>query len=157
MSKSNSFFKLLSKKFWEPLMVTLGGLFMVSLVANAATVPFANELHGFFHTSPYKEVQAGEEESKIDRHALKSSEEIEAYYRQVNQQVEAEGLVLLKNEENTLPLSGGSKVTFALSGSGKIFYATHGPGVRRDGEKDGAFYDFRRALKEETDLVVNDA
>lgn len=158
MSKSNKFLEVLGKKFWEPLMVTLGGLFMVSLVANAATIPFANELHGFFHTSPFKEVQAADgEENIIDRHALKSASEIESYYREINQQVEAEGLVLLKNEGNALPLASHEKVTFALSGSGKIFYATHGPGVRRDGEKEGAFYDFRRALQEETDLTINQA
>ena len=154
---NNKFVRVLSKKFWEPLMVVFGGLFMVSLVANAATIPFANELHGFFKTSDYIEVQKEGEESVIDRHRLKSADEIEAYYRAINQEVEGEGLVLLKNENNALPLASGSKVSFALSGTGKIFYATHGPGVRRDGEREGAFYDLRRALKEGTDLVVNDA
>ena len=155
MSKFSKINKILGKKFWEPLMVTFGGLFMVSLVANAATIPFGTELHGFFHTSDYIEVEEEGEATVIDRHALKNKNEIEAYYREVNQQVESEGLVLLKNEGNALPLAAGSKVSFAMSGTGKIFYATHGPGVRRDGEKDGAFYDLKRALSEETGLVLN--
>ncbi|MBQ7243803.1 MAG: glycoside hydrolase family 3 C-terminal domain-containing protein [Bacilli bacterium] len=157
MSKSK-LLKVFGHKCWEPLMVVFGGLFMVSLVANAATVPFNNELHGFFHTSAYEEVKVeGAEDSTISRPKLKSAEEIEAYYRAINQEVESEGLVLLKNENNALPLAANSKVAFALSGTGRILYATHGPGVRRDGEKDGAFYDLRRALKEETNLQVNDA
>ena len=151
----NKMLKVFSAKCWEPLMVSFAGLFMVLMVGKAATVPFNKEIHNVFGTSDFIEVQDGDAK-KIDRHALKNANNIEEYYRQINQEVESEGLVLLKND-NALPLASGSKVTFALSGSGKIFYATHGPGVRRDGEKTGAFYDFKRALKEETDLNVNDA
>lgn len=154
---NNPFLKVLRLKCWEPLMVTMGGLFMVSLVANAAAVPFANEIHGVFGTSDYVEVTEEGEGSVIDRSKLKTKDEIEAYYRDVNVAVEDEGLVLLKNENDALPLASNDKVTFALSGAGKIFYATHGPGVRRSGEAEGAFYDLRRALKEDTTLAVNDA
>ncbi|MBO5529434.1 MAG: glycoside hydrolase family 3 C-terminal domain-containing protein [Bacilli bacterium] len=157
MNKDSKLFHVLKAKCWEPLMVTMGALFMVSMVAKAAAVPFANEIHGVFGTSDYKEETAEGEGTVIDRHPLKNAENIEAYYRQVNAEVEGEGLVLLKNEADALPLASGSKVAFALSGSGKIFYATHGPGVRRDGEADGAFYDLRKSLAEETDLIINDA
>ena len=156
MNKDNKLLKVFSAKCWEPLTVTFAGLFMVFTVGKAATVPFNKEIHNVFGTSDYIPVN-DDSASSIDRHALKNEDDIVDYYRQVNEEVESEGLVLLKNESNALPLASGSKVTFVLSGSGKIFYATHGPGVRRDGEKDGAFYDFRRALKEETDLNVNDA
>ncbi len=149
--------KIFSKKCWEPLLVTFAGLFVVSLVANAASVPFNQELHSFFKTSDYKEAKIEGEAKTIDRHKLKTAADIEEYYREVNRSVEEEGLVLLKNDNNALPLADNSKVTFALGGAGKIFYATHGPGVRRDGEKNGAFYDLKRALKEETNLNVNDA
>lgn len=149
---------IFKKKCWEPLLVTFASLFVVSLVANAATVPFANEIHGFFGTSDYKEVQAtGDEAKTIDRARLKTAADIEDYYRQVNTDVQEEGTVLLKNENNALPLASGSKVSFAFGGAGRIFYATHGPGVRRDGEKEGAFYDLKKAIKSETDLNVNDA
>lgn len=154
--KNKKLHSILTARCHEPIMVSFAGLFAFSLVANAAIIPFNNELHGFFHTSDYKEVKNEDDSSAIDRHRLKTADEIVSYYRDVNREVEEEGLVLLKNEDNALPLQSQSKVTFALSGSGKIFYATHGPGVRRDGEKDGAFYDFRKALKEETDFNVND-
>ena len=158
MNKKERILHILQGKFWEPLMVSFSGLFMVSIVANAAIKPFNNEIHSFFGTSDYKEVKVtGDDEKTIDRKKLKNADEIEEYYRQVNEDVESEGLVLLKNDNNALPLASGTKVTAALSGTGKLLYATHGPGVRRDGEKDGAFYDFRKALKKDTDLNVNDA
>lgn len=158
MNKKERILRIIQGRFWEPLMVTFSGLFMVSIVANAATKPFNNELHSFFGTSDYKEIKAtGEDEKTIDRKKLKDASNIEDYYRQVNEDVEAEGLVLLKNENHALPLADGMKVTAALSGTGKQLYATHGPGVRRDGEKQGAFYDLRKALKSETSLNVNDA
>lgn len=157
MDRKNRILHIIQGGFWEPLMVSLSALFVVSIVANAATKPFNNELHAFFKTSDYKEMKNEDgNEKTIDRKKLKDAEEIEDYYRQVNEDIEAEGLVLLKNENRTLPLARGSKVTAALSGTGKQFYATHGPGVRRDGEKKGAFYDFRKALKTDTDLQVND-
>ena len=157
MNKNGKFLKVLSSKAWEHLMIVFGGLLMVSIVAKAAIVPFNNEIHAAFGTSDYKEEKTEGDAATIDRKKLKDASEIESYYREVNAEVESEGLVLLKNENNALPLASGSKVTFALSGAGKILYATHGPGIRRDGEKDGAFYDLRRALKEDTSLNVNDA
>lgn len=147
----------LKKRCWEPLLVTFASLFVVSVVANAAAVPFNNEIHGFFGTSDYKEVQAEDGGTSIDRPKLKTAAEIEEYYRAVNREVEAEGLVLLKNENNALPIADNSKVTFAMGSTGKIFYATHGPGVRRDGEKDGAFWDLKKSIQEETNLQVNQA
>lgn len=156
MSKKSGFLKVFSARCWEPLMVVFGALFMTMVVADAAIIPFNKEIHGVFGTSDYKEVTVEGEATSIDRSPIKGKDDIEAYYRSINEQVEEEGLVLLKND-NALPLASHSKVAFALSGGGKLYYATHGPGVRRDGEAAGAYYDLRKALKEETDFEVNDA
>ena len=148
------------KRLWEVLAVVFAGLLMVMCVANVAIVPFNNEIHIFLGTADYKEttveLKPGEELKEINRPALKTAENIEEYYRTVNDEVEGEGIVLLKNDNAALPLADGSNVSFALSGSAKIFYATHGPGVRRSGESAGAFYDLKRAIEEETELKVNE-
>lgn len=148
------------KRLWEVLAVVFAGLLMVMCVANVAIVPFNNEIHTFLGTADYKEttveLKPGEELKEINRPALKTAENIEEYYRAVNDEVEGEGIVLLKNDNGALPLADGSNVSFALSGSAKIFYATHGPGVRRSGESAGAFYDLKRAIEEETELKVNE-
>ncbi len=158
------FKKLLKKKLWETLSFTFAALMTIMVVVNAAIVPFNNEIHGFLYTTDFKETKiaakTGEEEVIIERPALKNEDNIEDYYRDVNEQVQAEGLVLLKNDNNALPLASDANVTFALSGSAKIFYASHGPGVRRDGEKDNAYWDLKRSLEdlnanEGTDLKIN--
>ena len=148
------------KRLWETLALVFAGLLMVMCVANMAIVPFNNEIHTFLGTTDYVETTVklgeGEELKEIKRPALKTAEEIEAYYRAANDTVEAEGIVLLKNEDNALPLEDGANVSFALSGSAKIFYATHGPGVRRSGEGSGAFFDLKSAIESETTLKVNE-
>lgn len=149
------FRKFLKKRLWETFTVVFAALLCVMVVANAATVPFANEIHAALGTQDYIETKVepkdGETEKIIDRAALKNAENIEEYYRDANVQVESEGLVLLKNENSALPLAENEKVSFALSGSGKIFYATHGPGVRREGE----LIDLKSAIESETDLQVD--
>ncbi len=150
--------KLISKrKLWEALAVAFGALLGVMCVVNAATVPFNNEIHTFLGTADYEEIKIeakdGEEEKIIDRAPIMTAEEIEEYYRQVNVDVEGEGLVLLKNDGDALPLDKGSNVSFAISGSANLLYATHGPGVR----KQGTLYDLKDAITSQTDLTVNEA
>lgn len=151
----NKLKKILKRRLWETLAVIFAALMVVMCVASQAIVPFNNEISEFFGTHDYEEVKVspekGESEKLIDRGALKTAEEIEEYYRAVNVAVEGEGLVLLKNENNALPLARDGKVSFALSGSAKIFYATHGPGVRRQGK----LIDLKEAIETNTDMTVN--
>lgn len=147
--------KFFKRKLWESLAVVFAALMAVMFVASQAIVPFNNEISAFLGTHDYEEVtlspEEGETEVIIDRAALKSAAEIEEYYRAVNEEVQGEGLVLLKNEGGALPLANDSKVSFALSGSAKIFYATHGPGVRRQGR----LIDLKEAIETNTDMTVN--
>ena len=151
-----TFKKILIKKCWETLFVTFASLMIVMFVINAAIVPFNSEINSFLGTVEYEEVKEeladGEIETFISWPKFKTADDIEAYYRAVNEAVQGEGLVLLKNVNNALPLAPNDKVSFALSGAGTIFYATHGPGVRRQGE----LIDLYEAIESETDLVVND-
>lgn len=126
------------------------------IVLNGALAIFNNEISSFLGTVDYIEVKVdladGETEQIISWLQFKNADNIEDYYRAINEEVEAEGLVLLKNDNDALPLTPNSNVSFALSGSSKIFYATHGPGVRREGE----LIDLYQAITEQTNLNVND-
>ena len=107
MAKDNKITKLFKGKFWEPIAVSFAGVFMVALAGNHAIKYFNNEMNDFFGTSDFVE-EKDPNATSIDRPALKNKDNIEEYYRQVNQDVEGEGLVLLKNENNALPLTNSS-------------------------------------------------
>jgi beta-glucosidase len=149
------YLKIFKSRLWEVLAVVFGALMAVMFVVNQAIIPFNNEISSFLNTQDYVETKVsladGEEEKVISRPASVSADDIEEYYRSVNEQIEGEGLVLLKNENNALPLTDGSNVSFALSGSANIFYATHGPGVRRE----GTLIDLKTAIESQTSLKVN--
>lgn len=151
-----TFKKLLKQKLWETWLIRFTTLMIIMFVITGAIGVFNNEIHTFLGTVDYVEVKAelkdGETEKFINWEQFKTAEEIEAYYRAVNEEVQAEGLVLLKNDNHALPLDPNSNVSFALSGSGTIFYATHGPGVRRQGE----LIDLYEAISEETNLNINE-
>ncbi len=151
-----TFKKLLKRKLWEKWLVRFTSLMLIMFVINGAVAVFNNEISSALGTVDYVTVEvdpvSGETEQVINWDQLYSADDIEAYYRAVNEEVEAEGLVLLKNDNDALPLESNANVSFALSGAGKIFYATHGPGVRREGE----LTDLYEALTEETSLNVND-
>ena len=86
-------------------------------VFTANTIAAANsgEVHKFFGTSPTKIVmKEGAENEGYARYydsVYSSVEELKAAGNALVREVEAEGIVLLKNEGNTLPLAAGSKVS----------------------------------------------
>ncbi|MBE5809974.1 MAG: beta-glucosidase [Clostridiales bacterium] len=87
------------------------------VVYTGSTIAAANagEVHKFFNTSPTKVVmKEGAEDEGYKRYyesAYASVEELKAAGNALVREVESEGIVLLKNDANTLPLAVGSKVS----------------------------------------------
>ena len=87
------------------------------VVYTGSTIAAANagEVHKFFNTSPTKVVmKEGAEDEGYKRYyesAYSSVEELKAAGNALVREVESEGIVLLKNAANTLPLAVGSKVS----------------------------------------------
>ncbi len=87
------------------------------VVYTGSTIAAANsgEVHKFFNTSPTKIVmkeRAEDEGYKRYYESVYSSvEELKAAGNALVREVESEGIVLLKNAANTLPLAAGSKVS----------------------------------------------
>ncbi len=87
------------------------------IVYTGNTIAAANsgEVHKFFKTSPTKIVmKEGAEEEGYKRYyesVYSSVEELKAAGNALVREVESEGIVLLKNAANTLPLATGSKVS----------------------------------------------
>ncbi|MBR6966145.1 MAG: glycoside hydrolase family 3 C-terminal domain-containing protein [Clostridia bacterium] len=135
------------KKLLETLAFVMACLLVVTVVINDiahAKAGLINETLGI-QTS---RVVYDEKDNPADYQyypQLKDSSNIEEYYKAVNIAVEDEGMVLLKNENGALPLTGDDlNVSLVLSGSAALLYATHGPGAAPNIEKT----DLRTALSQ---------
>ena len=146
--------KIFNSKLWEKLMVSfltvLVIVFALTLLANAKAGTINSELR----IETYKIVT--DENNDIDTNywpaVATTAEEVEALCREACESSESEGLVLLKNDNNALPLAKGSKASFLLSGSSNVFYATHGPGRS---SADGC-YSFKDACETTQALQINE-
>lgn len=72
-------------------------------------------------------------------------------FNAVAEEVESEGMVLLRNQNNALPLAEGEKVSTVLSGSYNFNYATSGSG----GASTAGYTNLKEAL-ETAGLIVNE-
>ena len=135
------------KKRLETLAFVFACLLAVSIVVNDLAQAKAGLLNETFKIQTSKIVYAENDDPKDYQYfeQLKNASNIEEYYKAVNIAVEDEGMVLLRNEGNALPLKPEEmNVSLVLSGSASIFYATHGPGANPGIQKT----DLRTALLE---------
>jgi len=140
--------KLFKKKLWETLSFLFACILVVAIVVSDIAHAKAGLLNEIFGLTTSKIIYAEDDDPSEYQYfeQLKDSSNIEEYYKAVNIAVEDEGLVLLKNENSALPLSGTERsVSLVLSGSANIFYATHGPGANPDIKKT----DLKTALSSE--------
>lgn len=148
---SNFLNKLYSIKVWRVLTVvflTVAVLFGVILEVAMQNERVLNQL---LKTSSYKVIDNsdGTEDSNYFPSDYTSSDAVTAYAKEVCEDAEAEGLVLMKNN-GALPLSEGDKVSTVLQTSVKINYGSSGSGAI-DATK---YVDLKTAL-ESVNLSVN--
>lgn len=97
------------------LLNIMAVLCVIVYTGNAIAAANAGEVHKFLKTSPTKIVmKEGAEEEGYKRYfesTYASVEELKAAGNALVREVEGEGIVLLKNAGNTLPLAKGSKVS----------------------------------------------
>ena len=90
-------------------------LLTIAYVGNLVAAENAGQINAFLGTSTSKTIKIDENlEEDYPRYfesAFKSVAELKAAGLAKVQEVEAEGIVLLKNEANTLPLAAGSEVS----------------------------------------------
>lgn len=124
--------KLFKKKAWETTSICLACFFAVSIVVSDVAHAKSGLLNETFQIQTSK-IVFDENDNPEDHQYFEqkyNSSNIEDYYKAVNIAVQDEGLVLLKNEANALPLAENERsLSLVLSGSASIFYATHGPGA----------------------------
>lgn len=123
--------KIFKRKLWEGLAVGLASLLVVVTggysIAMSQSAPINDALNISGSEIDYSDDPAYQyfQSDYGDR----EYSELAAYYESVAEQIEGEGLVLLKNEGNALPLSEGEKVSCMLSGSNNFNYGASGSGA----------------------------
>ncbi len=123
---------LLKKKLWRTLSVALLTAAIVFTVVTEVAFAYTPAINYALKTSSYKPVKdesADEEDAEYFPSDYSSSAEISAYGKSVSEEVEAEGLVLLKNKNSALPLSSGDKVSTVLQTSAGFSYGSSGSGA----------------------------
>lgn len=113
----------------------------------------ASVINNALGVSAYKVEDNGDgaENSEYFPSDFSTSEEIAEYAKQVCKEAEAEGLVLLKNKDQALPLSAGDSVSCVLQTSVDLHYGSTG-----SGKIDAAKYTDLKTALEDVDLKVNE-
>lgn len=140
------------KKLWRTLMVTFLTLAIIFTMVGQLANTYAPALNYALKTSSYKLVESDDEQESSEYFARDylTDEDVTAYGKSISEEIEAEGLVLLKNQNNALPLSRGTPVSTVLQTAYSFSYGSSGSGAI-DASK---YSDLKTAL-ENVNLTVN--
>lgn len=143
---------LKKKKLWRTLMVSFLTLAIVFSVVGDAAAAYAPALNYALKTDSYKVVASddGEESAEYFSRDYLTTEAVTAYGKAVSEEAEAEGMVLLKNDNAALPLAAGQNVSTVLQTAYNFSYGSSGSGAI-----DASKYPSFKAALEGVGLNVN--
>ena len=144
--------KALRKKvfWWKTGAIVTGILAGVVIPLNSILSMFDNTVAAFVGGSFWK-LENPDETAQYFTGDFNSNEEMIEYGNNVIKQVELEGAALLKNDNFTLPLDSGKKVSLFSNSSVNLVYGGTG-----SGNVDASSADTLRKSFEDAGLVVND-
>lgn len=104
-------------------------LFVLILIGSAVANSFAVSINSYLGCETYRiETSDHGEDTEYFKSEWDSAEDFDNYQREICEQVEAEGAVLLMNENDALPLSGGSNVSCFSHSAVDVIYGGTGSG-----------------------------
>ncbi len=145
-------FKKAKKKLvtlWKTLSIIALVLCIIASTVSVVLNLFDNTIVAIIGDS-FWELENEDENAQYFQMDFETEEEMIAYGNDICQQVEAEGAVLLMNENNALPLSDGDKVSTLSSSSVDLVYGGTG-----SGNVDASKADSLKAALEKSGLEVN--
>lgn len=127
--------KLFSTRLWTVLATVLASLLIVFIIGTGVAYAYAPIINVTFGIQTFKTVETGDgtEDTEYFKSDYKTIDSIRDYAFEASKQVEAEGLVLLKNDNNALPMAKDSKVS--LFGTGSAYINCSSQGMRNPGDK----------------------
>lgn len=144
--------KIFKRRLWEGLSVACASLLVLTTGGYYIADSQSTMINDFLNI-PLSEIERSDEEQYQyykSAYAEDEYDKLQKDYLEICKQIEGEGLVLLKNDNNALPLSEEEKVSCFLTGSVSFNYATSGSS-KADTE---GYTDFKTAL-ENAGLEVN--
>ena len=130
--------KMSNKRFAAIWSAVLSILVIAVIVANVLLMQYANLItrvmnHTDTMTVKKSELSADAEVEEEDNVYFKSDfsgeEELVAYQTRISQEIEAEGIVLLRNAGNALPLAKGARISIFGQASTQFRYGGGGSGA----------------------------
>ena len=148
--------KIFSAKLWRRLLVVMATLLAIFITVMNIAYDYSAALNSAFNIVPYR-VEKVEGNENVDTEYFKrqytTQETLKAYTEEVCRNIEAEGIVLLRNDETdgkaALPLAKGSKVSLFGQGSVNFNYSSTGSSST---SSTSAYANLKTAL---SDLDVN--
>ena len=148
--KNTKLLKKLSTVFTNVLVYVLG----FAMIGSSIALQNANAINSFLGVSTTL-VKPAEGTENVDSEYFKSDfnsvAEVQANNKTWAEQIVAEGSVLLKNDNDTLPLAEGSKVALFSISSVDPVYA----GTGSSGNNSGDLVDLKTGLEEDGKLTIN--
>lgn len=145
--------KLFSVRLWTILSTVISSLLVVLIIGTNVAQAYAPMINVTLQIQTYDTVDTGDasEDTEYFKADYKTRETIKDYAAETSKAVEAEGLVLLKNENGALPLEKSAKVS--LFGAGSAYLNCSAQGMRNANDKKD-FPTLKDAL-EKSGLSVN--
>lgn len=145
--------KIFSKKLWTVLSVVISTFLAIMVAVTCLATEYAPVINQTLDLETYKTIDNGGEKITTNPAKYTNGDDINKYGFDVCKEIEGEGLVLMKNEEDALPLAKKSSVS--LFGTGSVNINCSAQGMRSNTDKDN-FPTLKEAL-ESVDINVNEA
>ncbi len=139
---------------WRTRSVLAATLAVILAVGTELAVAQSAMINTTLGCTTYKIVSDGEDDGDYNYYptTYSTAEDVKAYGLSVCEEIESEGIVLLKNANQALPLDKGSKVSCFLYGAANLNYATSGS----SGADTSAYKTLKEALEaDDIGLTIN--
>lgn len=123
-----------SLKQWRVFTVIAATVLVVFILFNSVANTYAGQIHSFLGTSPYKQLDGASSDDAQYPLDYTDPARLRDDFNKVCEDVEGEGLVLLRNDNYFLPLASNSKVSLFLDGS--VNFNCSEQGERKDTDND---------------------